>query len=388
MALPMVHLLAAWLWAQDKPELFNDPDYYLGAISPDAIHVRDGNDKSHKNEIHLNNWRYPDPDAVLRYWQMHSTPFDIGYGVHVLLDGQWAVEFRKRFPQMLLPNGKPDPEIYYTDTCITDFSLYADCEQTPFLMDMIRRGHAPEDHPLLCQREFESWRQDTLDFYQRPCPKQGKVRYIDRIYVEGFLKRCTKLITFTYERMKKMNDTQKSIMDRRSTRGFSNQPLTQAEIQTLIDAALASPTACNYQDWHFIFVSNRELMDQFSADFLPLLLKKSDPADQEKYAQYDVLFHAPLLVIITLPKAPRSRFAQVDAGIAVQNLALSAWGMGLGSVIVGRPLEVFNSDKGAEWEKRFGFPEDHEFAIGIVIGHPTATKPAHPIGENKVSFVE
>lgn len=388
MALPMVHLLAAWMWAQDKPELLKNPDYYLGAISPDAIHVRDGNDKSHKNEIHLNNWRYPDPDAVLRYWQSHSTPFDMGYGVHVLLDGQWAVEFRRRFPQMLLPNGKPDPDIYYTDTCITDFSLYADCEQTPFFMDMIRRGSAPADHPLLRQSEFEGWRQDTLEFYQRPCPKQGEVRYIDQTYVQSFLDHCTKLMTFTYERMKKMNDTQKSIMDRRSTRGFSDQALTQAEIQTLVDAALASPTACNYQDWHFIFVSNRELMDQFSADYLPLLLKKCDDAEKQKNAQYDVLFHAPLMVIVTLPKSPRSRFAQVDAGIAVQNLALSAWGMGLGSVILGRPLEVFNSDHGAEWEKRFGFPEDHEFAIAIVIGHPTATKPAHPIGENKISFVE
>ncbi len=388
MALPMVHLLAAWMWAQDKPELLKNPDYYLGAISPDAIHVRDGNDKSHKNEIHLNNWRYPDPDAVLRYWQSHSTPFDMGYGVHVLLDGQWAVEFRRRFPQMLLSNGKPDPEIYYTDTCITDFALYADCEQTPFFMDMIRSGSAPADHPLLRQSEFEGWRQDTLDFYQRPCPKQGEVRYIDQTYVKSFLDQCTKLMTFTYERMKKMNDTQKSIMDRRSTRGFSDQPLTQAEIQTLIDAALASPTACNYQDWHFIFVSNRKLMDQFSADYLPLLLNKCDDAEKQKNAQYDVLFHAPLMVIVTLPKSPRSRFAQVDAGIAVQNLALSAWGMGLGSVILGRPLEVFNGDRGAEWEKRFGFPEDHEFAIAIVIGHPTATKPAHPIGENKISFVE
>lgn len=185
-----------------------------------------------------------------------------------------------------------------------------------------------------------------------------------------------------------MNDTQKSIMERRSTRGFSDEKLTNAEMQALVDAALAAPTACNFQAWHFIFVTNRALMDQFSADYLPLLLEKSNRQDQEKYARYDVLFHAPLLVIVTLPKAPRSRFAQVDAGIAVENLALAAQGMGLGSVILGRPMDVFDSDKGPEWEKRFGFPKDHEFAIGIVIGHNTTTKDAHPIGEDKVSFVE
>ena len=388
MALPMVHLLAAWRWAQDKPELLNNPDYYLGAVSPDAIHIRDGNDKSRKNEIHLNNWRYPDPDSVLDYWMDHRTPFDLGYGIHVLLDGQWSVDFRRSFPGILLPDGRPNTDIYYNDTIVTDFALYKECELTPFFMDMIAKGRAPKDHPQLRLHEFEGWREATLKFYQRECPMKNPVRFINREYVNAFLDECLLMMNTTYERMLHMNDTQKSIMDRRSTRGFSDEPLTRAEIQALVDAALASPTACNFQDWNFIFVTNRELMDEFSADYLPMLLAKSDAQDREKYAKYDLLFHAPLLVIVTLPKQPRSRFAQVDAGIAVQNLALSAWGMGLGSVILGRPKDVFCSDKGEAWMKRLGFAEDHEFAIGIVIGHHTISKDAHPIMEGKVSFVE
>ena len=388
MALPMVHLLAAWRWAQDKPELKTNPDYYLGAVSPDAIHIRDGNDKSRKNEIHLNNWRYPDPDSVLEYWLNRHTPFDLGYGIHVLLDGQWAVEFRRRFPEMLLPDGRLDTNIYYNDTIVTDFGLYRDCELTPFFMDMIQKGTAPADHPQLRLHEFEGWRDATLKFYQRECPMNNPVRFIGREYVFEFLDSCLNMMNTTYERMLNMNATQKSILDRRSNRGYSDEKLTQAEIQTLIDAALASPTACNFQDWNFIFVTNRELMDQFSVDYLPMLLEKSSPEDQKKYAKYDLLFHAPLLVIITLPKEPRSRFAQVDAGIAVQNLALSAQGMGLGSVILGRPKDVFTSEKGGEWMQKLGFAPDHEFAIAIAIGHPTVTKDAHPIAENKVFFVE
>ena len=94
------------------------------------------------------------------------------------------------------------------------------------------------------------------------------------------------------------------------------------------------------------------------------------------------------MVFITLPKEPRSRFAQVDAGIAVQNLALSAQGMGLGSVILGRPKEVLTAENGAQWEKRLGFAEGHCFAIAIAIGHNTVTKEAHPIGEGKLTFVK
>ena len=45
-----------------------------------------------------------------------------------------------------------------------------------------------------------------------------------------------------------MNETLKSIFDRRSNRGFSSQPLTAEQIKTLADVALAAPTAKNYQD--------------------------------------------------------------------------------------------------------------------------------------------
>ena len=71
---------------------------------------------------------------------------------------------------------------------------------------------------------------------------------------------------------------------------------------------------------------------------------------------YDVFFGAPLVVFITLPETPRSRFAEVDAGIAVENLALSAQGMGLGSVILGRPRDVLDGENRKDWAQRLGFP--------------------------------
>ena len=65
MAYMMVHLLVARRWAEGHPEFLESPEFYYGAIAPDAIHVRDGNDKSHKNEIHLNNWgRLHEQDVI------------------------------------------------------------------------------------------------------------------------------------------------------------------------------------------------------------------------------------------------------------------------------------------------------------------------------------
>lgn len=202
MALPMVHLLAAHSWARDNDNLIGNPEYYLGSISPDAIHIRDGNDKSRKNEIHLNNWRTPDPDAVVEYWNEHNTPFDIGYGIHVLLDGQWAVRFRARLPGVLLPNGKPNPEIYYLDTCVTDFKLKDRSDESAFLWNMVKRAAAPADHPLLSEHEIDVWRNDMIRIYDRPCPKSGEVKYITFDYVSEFLNDCNELFDETYGRLK------------------------------------------------------------------------------------------------------------------------------------------------------------------------------------------
>lgn len=184
-----------------------------------------------------------------------------------------------------------------------------------------------------------------------------------------------------------MNDTQKSILARRSVRAYTDEQLTEAELQALADAALASPSAKNSQDWHFIFVTNRELLEAFSADFRAGMLAQASPERAEQLRNYDVLYHPPLLVLITLNEQPSSRFAEVDAGIAVENIALAAQGMGLGSVILGMPIDLFRSGIGSAWMKKLQFPEGHRFAIAISVGHPAMTKEAHPIGENKVTFI-
>ena len=106
MALMMVHLLVADLWAQGHPEYLDSPEYYLGAISPDAIHIRFHDDKSRKDEFHLYNWQSLHREPVEAYWRERRQPFDIGYGVHVLTDCQWVQRYRRTFPGIFLPDGK------------------------------------------------------------------------------------------------------------------------------------------------------------------------------------------------------------------------------------------------------------------------------------------
>lgn len=198
MALPMVHLLAADRWAQRHPEYRDSAEFYYGVVSPDAIHVRDGNDKSHKNEIHLNNWGSPHPQDVIDYWRRYRSPFDVGYGVHVLTDGQWVPRFRERLKGMLLPDGRLNTDIYYNDTFVTDFALYHGEERLQALLDMIGRAQTPEAHPLLTRDEFSQWRDTLLRSYRGQCPYHGEVRFVDEAYVRAFVGDSIALIDETF----------------------------------------------------------------------------------------------------------------------------------------------------------------------------------------------
>lgn len=183
-----------------------------------------------------------------------------------------------------------------------------------------------------------------------------------------------------------MNPVQKAILDRRSTRGFDKKPLTWEELHNLVDAALASPSAVNRQPWHFAFVTDQKLLGEvnqaartFFADG-PMTARFADP-------DYELLMGAPLLVIISAEKGNTGFYPKIDCGIAVENLALSAMGMDLGSVIVGMPRDLVEAEANKDLKARLGIPEGNEYIVGILIGHNTVTKEAHPIGENKYVII-
>lgn len=200
MALTMVHLLAAEKWARGHAQYLDCPEFYLGAISPDAIHVRDHDDKSHKDEIHLYNWRSPHPEPVIEYWRAHAEPFDIGYGVHVLTDAQWVPRYVKRLPGLFRPNGGLNIGVYYNDCFQTDFALYRESERLRALMDMAEAARVPEDHPLLTREELDQWRHDIGAAYKRECPYHDPVKNIDLAYVRAFVEDSTGLIDEVFAR--------------------------------------------------------------------------------------------------------------------------------------------------------------------------------------------
>jgi hypothetical protein len=54
------------------------------------------------------------------------------------------------------------------------------------------------------------------------------------------------------------NEFVKTIFARRSIRNYTEQPVSEGDLKTLLEAAMAAPSASNRKPWHFVVVYERE----------------------------------------------------------------------------------------------------------------------------------
>ena len=173
------------------------------------------------------------------------------------------------------------------------------------------------------------------------------------------------------------NPVIKAILERRSIRSFRPEPVTDTQVDQLEAAALAAPSAVNFQPYHFSFVRDAELLDQISGAAVAQM-------GRDPYLQ--IFYRAPLVVLLFAD--PDKKWSVLDSGIAVQNLALSAHALGLGSVIVGMAESAFAGEAAQPLRQRLGVPDGYRFAISIAIGVPAVSKPGHEIHPGRVTRVD
>lgn len=185
-----------------------------------------------------------------------------------------------------------------------------------------------------------------------------------------------------------MNQTLSLIASRRSHRAYLPDQITDEQLQSLLDAAVQAPSAVNRQPWHFTAVQNQQLLDEMNQAVRENVMKKDASQRSPRFAdeEFHVFYHAPTVIMIS--GDPENRWAELDCGIAVENIALAAESMGLGSVILGMPREAFQTEKAPCFRKALGFPEGWDYVIGIAVGHPADDKEAHPVQDNKVFIVK
>lgn len=165
-----------------------------------------------------------------------------------------------------------------------------------------------------------------------------------------------------------MNNVIDTIKKRSSTRGYTPEPLTEEELSALLHAGLQAPTAANRQEIHFTVLKGDN----------PILQELEDEKNRLRGLSalpHNFYYEAPAVIVMSADST--YRWSPLDAGIAVENMALAAEALGLGSLIIGCIYDALRGEKKDYFAKALRFPEQYEYEIAIAFGHKAVEKDPH-----------
>jgi nitroreductase len=150
-----------------------------------------------------------------------------------------------------------------------------------------------------------------------------------------------------------------NLFARRSIRKFDQGQVTDEQVDLLLQAAMAAPSAGNRKPWHFVVVRDPETRRKIAA---------SHP-----YAKMAV--EAPVVIVPCgqpeLSFADRPAFWVQDLSAATENILLAAVALGLGAVWCG----VFpNEERVVEARAILGLPGDVTPLCYVPVGVPGEEK--------------
>lgn len=162
-------------------------------------------------------------------------------------------------------------------------------------------------------------------------------------------------------------DVLEAIRTRRSVRSYSSRPLPAAVLDRMRQALRCAPSACNYQPWHFVFVSEPELRRKVAR------------------ASNDQLWMADAPLTIAACGFPGQAYkhvggygnsVEIDLAIALDHLTLAAVAEGLGTCWIAAFSE--------ETVKRLlDVPEQARVVAMTPLGYPASPDLIHPLDDSR-----
>lgn len=188
------------------------------------------------------------------------------------------------------------------------------------------------------------------------------------------------------------------LSSRRSVRRFSPEPVSEAALRELIEAAVLAPSASNKQPWRFFVVTSRTTIDAMAEAVRDAVerIARAVPAGSEEafraYGDYFVRFAAAPAVIVPICRGPailshlasgplddaerariatmESQSAVIGASLALSNLLLMAHATGLGASAMTGPLVADD-----RLRVLLEVPDSWTILALVPVGHPDEDPP-------------
>jgi nitroreductase len=157
------------------------------------------------------------------------------------------------------------------------------------------------------------------------------------------------------------------IKRRRSIRKYTGEPVSDEDVERLLEAAMAAPSASNSQPWEFVVVRKAGLRQKLAQTHLWSRMCADAAA-----------------VFVVCADERRSSHWVEDTSAATENLLLAAAGLNLGAVWVG----IYpNSQREEHVREALGIPPKLRVLCLVPVGHPAESKPPRTqYDERKVHY--
>jgi nitroreductase len=144
------------------------------------------------------------------------------------------------------------------------------------------------------------------------------------------------------------------IKARRSIRKYGPEPVSNEQIRTMLEAAMAAPSASNIKPWEFVVVRDAPLRQELA----------------QVHPWSGMAADAPVVFVICGRPSDSDHWVE-DCSAATQNLLLAATALGLGGVWVG----VYPRNQREDHVlKVLRLPKTWRPLCLVPVGHPAETK--------------
>jgi nitroreductase len=131
-----------------------------------------------------------------------------------------------------------------------------------------------------------------------------------------------------------------------SERAYSNVPVTDQQLEIILNCGIKAPSARNLQPWKFTVIKDEAAMREIIKDVVP----------------------GNVLIVISGTESPTGTTPDFDCGLATQSMFIAAHGLGLGARIYGSPAGTINARRDA-----FQIPAGYKAVVVLRIGNTDKT---------------
>ena len=180
-----------------------------------------------------------------------------------------------------------------------------------------------------------------------------------------------------------MNEVIQCLLNRRSIRSYTDEPITAEELHTILQCGLYAPNGGNNQVVRFTAITKREVLDELDKlagqEFLKMVpiegqyMNKAIYKARKNPAGYNFTFHAPVLIIASAPKGWPNGMA--DSACALDNMIIAATALGLGACWVNQPHWLTDNTPMRDYLRAYGILDTEEIYGSMIVGHPATPTP-------------